>query len=296
MELHLDVEYNDEDYDEKIEESERARAWVFTDFKIPSKLEENYYGLKDKCLYMIYGLEKCPSTERLHYQGYVYFKDAKSFKSMKKIFQNARLAKAKGNPKQNYVYCSKGKNYWECGELPKQGKRSDLDDIADMVKAKKPLKEIAIEYSSQYIQYHKGIIALKNALHDDRTEKPNVMWFWGFTGAGKTRKAVEISGGDYYIKDSSPWWDGYDQQKVIIIDDFNSKNWDYRDLLRLLDRYKYQGQYKGGFVKINSPTIIITCDSHPEIFYKDGELAQLMRRIDNVRHIDEHTSDDENLL
>jgi len=52
-------------------------------------------------------------------------------------------------------------------------------------------------------------------------------------------------------------------------------------LLRLLDKYPYQGQIKGGYVKINS-NIIITCEFPPEYFWKGNELAQITRRINKI--------------
>lgn len=80
------------------------------------------------------------------------------------------------------------------------------------------------------------------------------------------------------------WWDGYEQQEAIIIDDFDGK-WPYRDLLRLLDRYPYQGQYKGGYVKINSPYIYITCEYSPSFFWRGNEFAQIHRRLSEIKHL-----------
>jgi hypothetical protein len=66
-----------------------------------------------------------------------------------------------------------------------------------------------------------------------------------------------------------------------VIDDFDGK-WPYRDLLRLLDRYVYQGQIKGGYVHINSDYIIITCEHRPEEYWSGNELTQVRRRLDCV--------------
>lgn len=102
----------------------------------------------------------------------------------------------------------------------------------------------------------------------------------------------------YYIKDGTQWWDEYEQQEAIIIDDFDGK-WPFRDLLRLLDRYPYQGQFKGGYVPINSPFIYITCEHPPDWFWgpmakapltgdrSANELAQMLRRIDEIVHVED---------
>jgi len=80
------------------------------------------------------------------------------------------------------------------------------------------------------------------------------------------------------------WWDGYEQQEAIIIDDFDGK-WPYRDLLRLLDRYPYQGQFKGGYFKVNSPYIYITCEFAPSYFWQGNEYAQVFRRLKEVKYV-----------
>ena len=90
------------------------------------------------------------------------------------------------------------------------------------------------------------------------------------------------------MKDGTPWWDGYTNQDVILIDDFDGK-WPFRDLLRLLDRYPYQGQIKGGYVKINSPHIYITCEFPPADIYQPGnELNQIIRRLDIILQCNEN--------
>lgn len=103
-------------------------------------------------------------------------------------------------------------------------------------------------------------------------------WYW------KTRGPVEKHA-SHYIKDNNKWWDGYKQEEAIIIDDYEANEWSYRDLLRLLDRYKYQGQTKGGYVKINSPFIYICSEFSPDQLWTDNKLAQITRRIDKLVNV-----------
>jgi len=119
-----------------------------------------------------------------------------------------------------------------------------------------------------------------------RTEMPIVTWIWGESGAGKTRKATEM-GKSFYMKDETIWWDNYEQEECIVIDDYS---WDgsedsFRRLLRICDRYKLQGQTKGGYVKINSKYICITCEYPPDHYWHGSKLQQIMRRLANVEHL-----------
>lgn len=228
-----------------------------------------------------------------HYQGYIEFNKAMTMPGIKKYLEEkAHIEKALGTKEQNIEYCSKSETRidgpWSIGDSSiKQGKRTDLDKVAEEIKTL-TLEEIVEENTSTFIRYSKGIKEAYNIIKfKDRTEKPKVIWIYGPTGSGKTKYATSISD-DYYIKDGTMWWDGYTQQKVIVVDDFDG-HWPFRDLLRFTDRYKYQGQYKGGYVKINSEYIVFTCDRHPANKLHDKEpheLSQFLRRIDEIIFLD----------
>lgn len=233
---------------------------------------------KWKCSYFICGRE-IGEEGTPHLQGYVEWNSSKNFTTVHKLFKGrGHWEKRKGTPEEASEYCKKDGNFKEIGKLSEQGKRSDLDEIGQMIIEKTPLIEIAKKHPGDFIRYNKGFIALKNTLSEDRKTKPKVFWLWGTSGVGKTYTATH-NHSTYYIKDGTMWWDNYDQEEAIIIDDFDGK-WPFRDLLRLLDHNKYQGQYKGGYVKINSPYIYITCEFPPSHFWQNNELLQVTRRID----------------
>jgi len=237
-----------------------------------------------------------------HYQGYIEFNKKMSFKAIKEIIgDRAHVEQRLGTREQAMAYCQKEDTRvdgpWIYGDMKlgkpgKQGDRTDLENACEKIisggrRIDESLHDIATETPVVYVKYHKGLIALASRLYlRDRTEKPYVEWVWGKTGVGKTLYATTKSD-SYYIKDNTQWWDGYEQQDTIILDDFDGK-YDFRDLLRLLDPYPFQGQYKGGYHKINSSKIIITCDRTPAAVYPtktDEEIAQLMRRINDVIHM-----------
>jgi len=270
------------------------------------------------CKYLVFGFEKGEQNTP-HLQGYVEWSAPKKGTTLqnildKRIHWEPRISTAE----RASLYCKKGEqakaewdelhengpNYgknaaiFEAGEISNPGKRTDLKAVAKMVLDKTPIKDIAAEHPVQYILYHKGIKALQISQFTHRTTKPTVTWRWGLAGVGKTRKPTEDHK-SFYIKDGTMWWDLYEQQEAIIIDDFDGK-WPFRDFLRLLDYYPYSGQYKGGYVPINSPFVYITCEHPPEYFWGPGalsrigtsecsgsanELAQVKRRIDVVQKI-----------
>ena len=237
-----------------------------------------------RCQYCCYCLEKAPTTGTSHLHAFVIYKNGKRKSTIIKEFPRADVRHCNGSIEQNLVYVRKHGNWHEYGEMPQQGKRNDLILVAAMVTNGNSICEIAQEYPSQYIRYSKGIEKLKALTYKPRTEAPIIYWIYGETGVGKTRTAVEKTPDSYYIKDQTKWWDGYRQQKTIIIDDFEKTSddrvsWPFRDLLRLLDRYPYQGQFKGGYIHINSKYIYITSEFPPTEFWSGTKLAQIKRRI-----------------
>lgn len=235
----------------------------------------------DDCVYSVYQLEKGENGTP-HLQALICYKNPRVWP--KKKYPTAHIEVARNVP-DCARYCQKLETRiegpWEKGEKPKQGERIDLMEAGDSIlNGTKSINDIAIENPSLYIRCHKGLQALEYMKYKDREEAPIVMWLYGKSGKGKTSWVFKYHK-DIYIKDETPWWDGYKQQEVILIDDFEGRM-NFRNLLRLLDRYPYQGEYKGGYVKINSKYIYITSEYRPQDLYSDTALEQISRRLNKV--------------
>ena len=92
----------------------------------------------------------------------------------------------------------------------------------------------------------------------------------------------------------SAWWDDYEQNETIVLDDIEYNTFAFRTLLRLLDRHTFSGETKGGKVYINSKRIIITADESPQKMFSHmskRKLDQLMR----IDHIELFESKDQKL-
>ncbi|EJD73478.1 hypothetical protein LOAG_19102 [Loa loa] len=97
----------------------------------------------------------------------------------------------------------------------------------------------------------------------DRKEKTELYLIIGDPGMGKTTFATKLNN-DYFIKTSNmeKWWDGYQQQELVIIDFYGwiSPN----EIMNLADSKPYQVQTKGGFQKFTSKAIVITSNKYLE--------------------------------
>jgi hypothetical protein len=111
----------------------------------------------------------------------------------------------------------------------------------------------------------------------------------GAAGVGKTRYAYERSvrqGGVWMSCASNlQWFDGYNGEANVIIDDFRGGA-EYADLLRVLDIYPLKVPVKGGFVDWTPTTIWITSNLHPDEWYPNlPDISPLSRRINRVARI-----------
>lgn len=86
------------------------------------------------------------------------------------------------------------------------------------------------------------------------------------------------------------WFDGYDAETDVIFEEFNGQI-PFRQFLRLLDKYPCQVQTKGGSKYWVARRIWITSSVHPSQWYatleekSEGSLAQLMRRLTDIRNL-----------
>jgi len=109
--------------------------------------------------------------------------------------------------------------------------------------------------------------------------------FWGPTGTGKTRRAWELGGLDAYPKiPSTKFWDGYQGQKSVIIDEFRG-DIGISNLLRWFDRYPVLVEIKGSSTVLCAELIIVTSNVDPREWYPTLDqltIQALMRRLEII--------------
>lgn len=245
--------------------------------------------------YAIFGLETGDSGTP-HLQGFISLEKPQSLQSVKAIpgLERAHFEACRGGISDNINYCSKDGNFEEFGNRPIQGSRTDLIRVAELVQKGNTVKTIAEECPIEFIKYSKGIEKLCMLRQPFRQWKTEVYWFYGPTGTGKSKTAFEIAATEtsYYVKDpSNKWWDGYNGQDVVIIDDYRRDFSTFASLLRLLDRYPFSVETKGGTTQFLGRKIIITTPKDPEETWAGRtleDIAQLKRRLTEVRLFDNH--------
>lgn len=194
---------------------------------------------------------------------------------------------------ENKEYCSKAGQVWSHGEPSTQGTRTDLQKVVSVIEGgERDIKAVALQFPTAYIKYFKGIEQFIRICHGagERDFKTNVFFFWGPTGTGKSRRArseSEKSVGRTYYKPRGEWWDGYNGQENVVIDDFYG--WiKYDEMLKICDRYPYRVPIKGGYENFVTKNIWITSNYPLEQVYRflNYDCSALRRRLNKEEYMD----------
>lgn len=257
--------------------SKPSKSWCFT-LNNPTAVEIKLF--KDiSCNYGIFG-EEVGESGTPHLQATITFKNATRLGALKKICARAHWEPTKAlEAAENY--CKKDGNFWIIDNRT-QGSRTD---IAGAISALKEggIKKVIEKNPVEFVKYHAGLEKLAFRLQPQRDFKPEVYWVWGPTGTGKTRAVVQIEPDLWISGKNLQWWDGYENQEAVLLDDFRKDFCTFHELLRILDRYPYRVAVKGGFRELNSKRIYITsCYPPNEVYHTREDVNQLLRRIDSV--------------
>lgn len=271
----------------------KARGFCFTLNNYTEDDETEALGLwwPDGVQYVVVGKEvgKCGTP---HLQGFIRFHSPRTLNSMMNSFFSGRAhwEGQRGTCTQAATYCKKDGDFFEWGDCPKdQAQKGDAErerwELARALAREGKFLEIPTDIYVRNMSAWQRIY-LQEGLKPDVLEGDlEHEWWYGEPGTGKTRKVWE----DYpscYIKDPKErWWDGYQGEEVVVIDDFDKFQLSMGgDMKRWLDRYPYQAPFKGGYQMIRPKKIIVTSNYHPDQIWDDEITRKAIgRRVKIVR-------------
>lgn len=240
-----------------------------------------------------------------HLQGFVQFKRVKPFDFVKKVISpRAHLEVAHAGPYIAAGYCKKGKqsheeweefkmdgpNYGleadvtEYGEAPVSDEQRGQDEKTRFETAYALAKEGDLEEIDKdiLVRYYSTLKKIKTE-HQVLPEQMDVLdfhWYTGPSGTGKSRKA-NLENPGAYRKNVNKWWDGYDGQSCVIIEEWSPHHHVLANHLKVwLDHYPFSAETKGGHVCIRPPRVIITSNyTVEECFPLQADHEPLLRRL-----------------
>lgn len=277
----------------------KARAWCFT-LNNPHvmdppygyvEMEENLKTMDPE--YYVFSLE-VGEQGTYHYQGFMYFKNARGMESIKKHLncKQIHLEKARAKDLKDAAnYCKKEpiEGPWEYGELPQQGKRTDLTEFVKDIRSGMSKDALLDKHATAMALYPRfmDMVTMPNftPMQEERTWKTEVIVCYGGTGTGKSRAAYE-AGAKFLQPTKSGFINGYYGQPIVCFDDFDPETIPFRQLLNYMDRYPIVTNVKSAYKIWNPRQLWITAEKHPSEWYPlpPESLEQLMRRIDKLLH------------
>jgi hypothetical protein len=216
-----------------------------------------------------------------HVQGYLETEKKITFSGLRKKLALPRLALmvANGTAEQNLTYCSKEMKPWIFGHPMSPGKRNDLDHIKDLMDDGARMKDVAEADFPTFIRYERNLSKYRAiVLQSEEYNPPEVVVLYGIPGSGKTRY-VHDKHEDIWAWPGKEWFCGYDGHEVALFDDFDGRDFSYRLLLRVLDRYRIIVPTKGGHVPWRPKYIYLTTNVYPTEWYSLADTSALLRRI-----------------
>lgn len=278
--------------------SRKSRSYCFTINNPTAGEREDIRSIANTSAvkYIVCGNEVGGVGGTPHIQGYVYFTNPRTIRGIKRLpgFDRAHLESSRGTPAEGAAYCKKDGDFWEEGELPSRGRRSDLNEIKELIEEGKDELYIADNHFNQWVVYRRSFDAYRRLLMGKkRSWKSWTNVLVGTTRLGKTRFVYQQheghDGDEIYAWGGDRWFDGYCGQRVALLDDYRGEL-PIGFLLRLLDRYPMQVPVKGGFVNWAPRRIYITSNQLPEHWYDNLDrptVDALIRRVDRLDQINE---------
>lgn len=274
--------------------------WCFTVFNYNDDTFRKFEDIKEFTVYWVYGKEVCPSTGRLHLQCYLAGKKQITLPTIRKWFgADAKYFVCKGSPEQNRNYCIYDGDFTEWGVLPPDGRKkggastqAKWKSIADLA-VNRDMKTIMDTYPREAVTSYRNLkqIGYDFGVVPDDLTKPCGEWIYGKSGVGKSFTARKENPGAY-LKMMNKWWDNYENEDVVILEDFDPayvQSMSY--FLKIwADAYAFRVEIKNHTVSIRPKKFVVTSQYSLEQLFRDPEMLEAIKRRFTVRHLIELTS------
>jgi len=266
----------------------QTRCWRFT---LNNYTDEEEAAIKvwSNVTYMVFGHEIAPTTLTPHLQGYVKFTKNMRFTALKKLNPRMDWRNANASAQANRRYCTKEDtgSYFETGLMPMdrqtKAKKAGCAEIErwDQAKAAAQSGDLESIPSDIYLKYYRTLKEIKKDYMPAMPDIPELdnLWIWGPAGCGKSTSARRMCNDTFYPKLMNKWWDGYQGEDVVIIDDWEVENHLGHHLKIWADHFSFLGETKGGMIRIRPKRIIITSNYSPHDCFPEEQLqAAILRR------------------
>lgn len=270
----------------------QGKSWCFTlnNWTATDVLSLRELGDDLRVEYLVFGQELATTTGTPHLQGFVRFRSNKRFNAALNLLPFGVYLFPRYRDSTDFraaEYCKKDGQFEEFGTCPVDVARGHAGGQATSAKwavAKAAAKEGRLDDidDALFIKYYSTF----KRIQKDYMSKPSPLagvcglWIWGATGTGKSHSVI-TQHPDRFIKPLNKWWDGYQGEKVVHIDELDGTHvcWVGAYLKKWADKWPFDAEVKGGALCLRPKLIVVTSNySLEEIGFKENDLPALKRR------------------
>lgn len=263
-----------------------SRAWVFTWNNYP----DNWKELLEIAVgdgYCVAGEEVAPETGTPHLQGYCYWRSDKSFLFVTTRLPRVRWAQAKGNPSQNYRYCTKDGKFIELNVearprsigRPKPKEKPNYWELLRGGATERDLLDRGLITSLSQLRFVRelgGMVSRDRFRGRDGKalrERPiDFIWVTGESGAGKSewiyRNLLDDGDAPHIKYVGMPrWWNGIQDHgisPVVWIDELHDLGYqEFCQFVTMFDKGCIDVEVKNGHATIRPSMVIVASTTTP---------------------------------
>ncbi len=295
--------------------STKRRNWSWNLF-FPTDEEREYLNFTDppnqeqdhpldiaNIKFMVYQLERAPSTGNPHLQGYTMFNEA--VRRATAIRRHGcepgpgcriDMRMSIGNAEHNIVYCTKDATRidgpWEHGQRPQQGARKDLlryDRLKDLLQAGQSLLDVAEADFHSFLRFGRGLqnyqAMLESKPRDSPRARTRLTIVLGDPGMGKNTWVRNAFPRAYWTDAGDKWFCGYipSLHDTIVLDEFVGQT-------RITKMNQWLGvdptrvETKGGSQSFLARDLVLMSNLNPIQWWTNTRvpLKTIFRRIDTI--------------
>lgn len=227
-----------------------------------------------------------------HFQGYIEFSKAKRLNAVRALIPGAHWETRRGSADQADHYCRKPIPGCDCnlcrdsppqlggpyvfGVMKGQGRRSDLAGLRASILDGATVEELFDDHFALMLVHSRAAQEFKRIKTDARKWPMEVICYIGGTGTGKSRKAFTDYPDAFSVQQAKgrmTYWDDYDGQETVIVDEMYGNRFSWGFLLQLTDRHAFKVPVHHGTREFVSRRIIFTSNQHPSMWYHKMENA-----------------------